>query len=90
MTIVLLACAVVLAIDLTLGLVRLARGPEPVDRLAAGQLIGTLGIAILLILAETTGEPTLRLVAFLLAALGAITIAAYLRVEPIVFREPGP
>lgn len=76
----LLGCAAVLAVSLALGLVRLSRGPDVMDRLAAAQLVGTVGVAILLILAEVTGDASLRLVALLFALLGAVTVATFLRV----------
>jgi multicomponent Na+:H+ antiporter subunit F len=76
----LLSCAAVLALALAFGLVRLARGPDTVDRLAAAQLVGTNGVAVVLVLAEVTGDATLRLVALLLALLGAVTVATFLRV----------
>lgn len=76
----LLGCAAVLAVSLALGLVRLSRGPDVMDRLAAAQLVGTVGVAILLILAEVTGDGSLRLVALLFALLGAVTVATFLRV----------
>jgi multisubunit Na+/H+ antiporter MnhF subunit len=79
----LLACAAVLAINLALGLVRLARAPEPVDRLAATQLVATVGIAQLLLLAEVGEDSSLVLVALVLALLGAVSIATFLRVVPI-------
>jgi multicomponent Na+:H+ antiporter subunit F len=79
----LLGCAAVLAVSLALGLVRLSRGPDVVDRLAAAQLVGTVGVAILLILAEVTGDASLRLVALLFALLGAVTVATFLRVTPV-------
>ncbi len=77
----LLGCAAVLALALAFGLVRLARGPDAVDRLAAAQLVGTNGVAVVLVLAEVTGDATLRLVALLLALLGAVTVATFLRVK---------
>ncbi len=79
----LLSCAAVLALSLAFGLVRLARGPDVVDRLAAAQLVGTNGVAVVLVLAEVTGDATLRLVALLLALLGAVTVATFLRVTPV-------
>ncbi len=79
----LLGCSAVLAVALAAGLARLSRGPDVVDRLAAAQLVGTVGVAIVLILAEVTGDETLRLVALVLAVLGAVTVATFLRVAPV-------
>ena len=83
MTAFLLGCAAVLAVALAFGLARLARGPDAADRLAAAQLVGTVGVAIVLVLAEATGEESLRLIALVLALLGAVTVATFLRVTPV-------
>ena len=84
MTLILTICAAVLAANLALGLARLSRGPQPLDRLAAAQFAGTLAIAVLLVLASLHGEPALRLVALVLALLGAVSVATFARVAPIV------
>lgn len=83
----LLVCAAVLAVALAFGLARLARGPDVVDRLAAAQLVGTVGVALSLVLAEVTGDATLHLVGLVLALLGAVTVATFLRVAPILAQE---
>lgn len=53
------------------GLWRVLRGPTRADRLMAVQLIGTGGIAVLLILAAAQGEAALLDVALLLALVSA-------------------
>ena len=50
------ALGVILAM-LALGLVRILRGPGEADRMMAAQLIGTGGIAALLLLGAVTGVP---------------------------------
>ena len=50
------ALGVILAM-LALGLVRILRGPGEPDRMMAAQLIGTGGIAALLLLGAVTGVP---------------------------------
>jgi multicomponent Na+:H+ antiporter subunit F len=64
------AAAFVLAV-VALGLVRVLRGPGPADRIMAVQLLGTGGVAVLLLLAQavaTTGVVDVSLVLGLLAA----------------------
>lgn len=83
MTGFLFACAALFAVNMALGLLRLSRCAEPVDRLAAFQLVGTVGVAVLLVLAEVTADATLQLVALVLALLAAVTVATFLRVAPV-------
>lgn len=79
MTIVLTIAAVLLLLNLTLGIVRVALSTEVLDRVSAGQLVGTLAAGILLILAQLQREPTLLLVALVLALPGAMTVVALRR-----------
>ncbi|GAB3381252.1 monovalent cation/H+ antiporter complex subunit F [Azotobacter armeniacus] len=65
-----------LLLTMAVGLVRVLRGPERVDRLLAIQLIGTSGTAVLLVLAEWQTQPALVDVALLLALLAAVAVAA--------------
>ena len=68
--------ATVLLANLALGLVRVVRGPGLVDRIAALQLFGTVGVGILLLLAAASADASLRLAALLMSLLAsAITIA---------------
>ena len=60
-----------------LGLVRVLRGPSEVDRIMAAQLVGTGGIAELLLLAEATGSPAAVDVALILALLAAFVSVAF-------------
>ncbi|WP_295457954.1 monovalent cation/H+ antiporter complex subunit F [uncultured Thiodictyon sp.] len=58
-----------------LGLVVILRGPTEADRLSAAQLLGTGGVAALLLLGvatDTTGVADLALVLALLAAFAAV------------------
>ena len=77
MTEFLAVAALVLVITLCGGLVRVALGPTPSDRLMAAQLMGTTGIATLLILAEVVHVPALVDVAVIFALLAAVTVAAF-------------
>ena len=79
MTGFLAVAALVLVITLCGGLVRVALGPTPSDRLMAAQLIGTTGIATLLVLAEVVHVPALVDVAVIFALLAAVTVVAFTR-----------
>ena len=70
-----------LLLTLLLGLVRIWRGPEPADRILASQLIGTTGVAILLILASAQQMPPLRDVALVLALLAVLATVAFVTRE---------
>ena len=60
-----------------LGLVRVLRGPSEADRIMAAQLLGTGGIATLLLLGEATGTPAALDVALILALLAAFVAVAF-------------
>ena len=60
-----------------LGLVRVLRGPSEADRIMAAQLLGTGGIATLLLLAEATGAAAAVNVALTLALLAAFVSVAF-------------
>ncbi len=55
MTAFFLAVASFILLMVALGLVRILRGPDTSDRLMAAQLIGSGGVAILLLLAAAMG-----------------------------------
>lgn len=75
----LLGAAVFVLAMVALGLVRVLRGPAATDRMMAAQLIGTGGIAVLLLLAAATGEPAAVDVALTLALLAAFASIAFVR-----------
>jgi multicomponent Na+:H+ antiporter subunit F len=58
------------------GLVRALRGPTSADRMMAAQLLGTGGIAALLLMAAATEAPALVDVALVLALLAAFASIA--------------
>jgi len=63
---------------------RVFRGPQPEDRMLAGQLFGTTGVGILLVLATRSEVPALRDVALVLALLAIVTVSAFVgRVPPL-------
>lgn len=70
--------ALVLAVTMAVGLVRLVRGPTEVDRMMVALLLGTSGVGLVLTLAAShpTGTGSgVALVLALLAAIGAIAFA---------------
>ncbi len=74
--------AVVLLATVSVGLVRILRGPTQSDRMMAAQLLGTTGIAILLVLAPVVQSPGLVDAALVFALLAAVTVAAFTRRRP--------
>lgn len=77
MTIIFISFAIFLLLNILAGLARVARGPTPPDRMAAAQLFGTLGVAILLVLSEIMAAPALVDAALVFAMLGAIALVAF-------------
>jgi len=62
-----------------LGLVRILRGPGDVDRIMAAQLLGTGGIAVLLLLGEAMRLAAAVDVALILALLAAFVSVAFVK-----------
>lgn len=77
MTNLLLAAAGLILLTVAVGLARILRGPENVDRTMAAQLLGTGGIAILLLVAAATGVRGAEDVALGLALLAAFASVAF-------------
>ncbi len=71
--------ALFLILNLGAGMWRVLRGPTAADRMLAAQLFGTTAVAILLLLAETSGAAALRDVALVFALLAAVTAVAFVR-----------
>ena len=78
---VVLLCSFVLLMTLLLGLVRALRGPTLEDRMLSVQLLGTGGVAVLLLLADVMATRALLDVALALALLAAVAAAALTRRE---------
>jgi multicomponent Na+:H+ antiporter subunit F len=74
----LLAAGLVLATAVA-GLWRVLRGPTEADRMMAAQLLGTGGIATLLLLAEAEAMPAAIDAALALAVLAAFASVAFVR-----------
>ncbi len=72
------ASAFVLAM-VALGLIRILRGPGDADRMMAAQLLGTGGIAALLLLGVATPEAAIADVALTVAVLAAFASIAFVR-----------
>ena len=72
------AAAFVLAM-VALGLVRILRGPGDADRVMAVQLLGTGGIAALLLLGTAAGVGAVADVALTLALLAAFAAIAFVK-----------
>jgi multicomponent Na+:H+ antiporter subunit F len=74
-----LAMILFLLLNLLLGLLRVLRGPAAEDRMLAAQLFGTVGVALLLVLAEAEAMPALRDVALILAVLAPVAAVAFVK-----------
>lgn len=77
MTDFLLAAAGLILLTVAVGLARILRGPRNVDRTMAAQLLGTGGIATLLLVAAATGVRGAEDVALGLALLAAFASIAF-------------
>ena len=64
---------------IALGLVAVLRRPAEVDHMMAAQLLGTGGVAVLLLLAAATKTPPVVDVALLLALFAAFAAVAFVR-----------
>jgi multicomponent Na+:H+ antiporter subunit F len=71
--------AVVLLATLCGGMYQVIRGPTPGDRMLAGQLFGTVAVAVLILIAEATDNSALVDVALVFALLAAVTVVAFVR-----------
>lgn len=75
----LLGAAVFVLAMVALGLLRILRGPGDVDRMMAAQLLGTGGIAAVLLMGVATDEPAMVNVALTLALLAAFAGIAFVK-----------
>jgi multicomponent Na+:H+ antiporter subunit F len=82
MTEFLLAAAGFVLATVALGLVRILRGPAAADRIMAAQLLGTGGIAVLLLGAAATGMSAAADLALSLALLAAFASVAFVQGVP--------
>jgi multicomponent Na+:H+ antiporter subunit F len=79
MSTMILTVALVLMAGIAAGLIRVAIGPTPSDRMMAAQLMGTSGIGVILLLAPVLAVPALIDVALIFALLAAVAVTAFTR-----------
>ncbi len=72
-----LSLAVFLLLNIVVGLARILRGPTVVDCMMAAQLLGTVGVALLLVLASGLNTVAFYDGALVLALLAAVTTVAF-------------
>lgn len=87
MTEFLLAAAAFVLGTVALGLVRILRGPGEADRILASQLLGTGGVASLLLFGVASGVGAVADMALVLALLAAFASVAFVMETA---RPPGP
>ena len=75
----LLGTSVFVLAMVALGLARILRGPDDADRMMAAQLLGTGGIAALLLLGAASGVDAIVDVALTLALLAAFATIAFVK-----------
>ncbi|TVQ29366.1 MAG: multiple resistance and pH regulation protein F [Geminicoccaceae bacterium] len=71
--------ALLLLLNIVVGLVRILRGPTAADRMLAAEMFGTSAVVIVLLMAFVTDNPSLvdvALVFALLAALASVTFVS--------------
>jgi multicomponent Na+:H+ antiporter subunit F len=74
-----LSLAVFLMLNILGSLLRVARGPTQADRMLAAQVLGTAGVALLLVLGEVQAMPAMRDAALVFALLAAIATVAFVK-----------
>jgi multicomponent Na+:H+ antiporter subunit F len=77
----LLGASVLILAMVALGLVRILRGPDNADRIMAAQLLGTGGIAAVLLVGAATGEDATIDVALTLALLAAFASFGFVKAQ---------
>jgi multicomponent Na+:H+ antiporter subunit F len=75
----LLGAAGFLLVTVALGLKRIVRGPADADRMMSAQLLGTGGVAVLLLAGSGAGVPAAVDVALTLAVLAAFASVAFVK-----------
>ncbi len=82
MTEFLLATAAFVLVTVAVGLVRILWGPGEADRMLAAQLLGTGGVAALLLFGVATGVAAIADIALVLALLAAFASVAFVAGAP--------
>ncbi len=88
MTEFLLAAAGAVLATVVLGMVRILRGPGDADRVMAAQLLGTGGVAALLLSGVARGRPASLDLALTLAVLAAFASIAFVKGAALGQIEP--
>ena len=78
----LLGAASFILVCVGIGLARILRGPSDADRMMAAQLLGSGGVATLLLIGAATGTPAVVDVALTLTLVSAFASAAFVRGAP--------
>ncbi len=89
----LFGAATVVLLTVTVGLLRVFYGPNEADRLMSAQLLGSGGVAVLLLLAVAMDEAAIMDVALMLALLAAIASVTFVNKStdpPGASRQPTP
>lgn len=73
------AAAVVILLNVAASLARVLNGPTRADRMMGAQLIGTGGVAMLVLLSLVHGQPGVLDVALLLALLAAFAAVGFVK-----------
>jgi multicomponent Na+:H+ antiporter subunit F len=73
-----LGIAAFILITLVIGLLRVFWGPTRADRMLSAQLMGTTGVAIILLLSEAMQMSSLVDVALIFALLSAVTATVFI------------
>ena len=80
-----------LLLTLGAGMWRVLRGPTAADRMLAAQLFGTTAVAVILLVAQATGNAAFRDVALVFAILAAVTSIAFVKLAwPEQLADHGP
>jgi multicomponent Na+:H+ antiporter subunit F len=77
MSVLYLSAAGFILAMIALGLLRVLRGPSSADRMMAAQLIGSGGVAVLLLLSAAAGLPAIADVALMLAILAVFASVGF-------------
>ncbi len=71
----------VLILTLALGFIRVVKGPTSTDRMLSTQLLGTICVAILIVLSVSNQNEILLNIALTLALLSPISLIAYIHIK---------
>lgn len=84
----LFSVALVVLATVALGLFRIVCGPAEGDRMMSVQLLGSGGVAVLLLMAVATGTPSMIDVALIVALLATFASIAFVRGAAVSGTEP--